>query len=118
MTKAKEIVVPILNNEYKVIVCFGGYPEVKRVLKRWNYNRELTTMEFENRRGICFYEHSCHPVIAMPRRPKTPEEIGTLAHESCHAIEDIMGKIKQPLGDEIFAHSVGAVVRTVLSHIK
>lgn len=47
----------------------------------------------------------------MQNKPKTMEEIGTLAHEACHAIENIFEKIREPMGGEVFAHSVGAVVR-------
>jgi L-lactate utilization protein LutB len=39
-------------------------------------------------------------------------------HEAVHAIEDIFLKVGQPIGGELFAHSVGAVVREVLRRVK
>ena len=51
----------------------------------------------------------------MPRFPKTGAEIGTLSHEAVHAIHHVFDMIEDPYRDtEIFAHSVGAIVRGVL----
>lgn len=50
----------------------------------------------------------------MPKYPKIPEQIGTLAHEAVHACRNILDKIGENSSEEILEHSVGAVVRTVL----
>lgn len=110
----KEIEIPILNDEYKVIVCFGSPKKVEKVLKSWGHKPEDTKSSLLGNRGVCFYSETKHPIIALPNKPKTAVEIGTLAHEAVHAIEDIFNKINQPLNGELFAHSVGAVVRGVL----
>lgn len=110
----KEIEIPILNDEYKVIVCFGSPKKVEKVLKSWGHKPEDTKSSLLGNRGVCFYSEGKHPVIALPHKPETATEIGTLAHEAVHAIEDIFTKINQPLNGEVFAHSVGAVVRGVL----
>lgn len=117
MTKKqeKEIVIPILNDEYKVIVCFGEPKYIDKVLKQWGHKVANIYLDCENRRGICFWTKGCHPVIAMRNFPKTPEEIGTLAHEAIHSIGHIFSMIEQEFAEEVFAHSVGAIVRTVLS---
>lgn len=112
----KEIVIPIINSEYKVIVCWGGPKEVEKVLKAWGHDRNDTSSQLTDRRGVCFYNKDCHPIIALPRRPKTPEEIGTLAHEATHAIFNVFDKIEERGYDEIFAHCVGAVVRETLKY--
>lgn len=109
-----EIVIPIINDEYKVVVCFGTPAYISKVLKSWGHDEHSTMGGVEDRRGVCFYTKGCHPVIALPRKPKTPTEIGTLAHESVHAIEYIFQSIQQEFAGEIVAHSVGAVVRGVL----
>jgi hypothetical protein len=54
----------------------------------------------------------------MPEYPKTPEQIGTLAHEAVHAIDYIFTAMGQNDYGEVFAHSVGAVVREVLNTVK
>ncbi len=113
------IKIPILNDEYSVIVTWGGPKEIGRVLKQWHYPKDTYETSFvddamQNRRGVTYYHPRCHPVIALPAKPKTAQEIATLSHEAVHAIENIFEKICQPIGGEVFAHSVGAVVRGVL----
>lgn len=75
---------------------------------------EIKSTHFESR-GVCFHNEECHPVIGMLSFPKTPDEIGTIAHEAVHAVEDIFDKIGEKTGEEIYAHCVGAIVRKVLS---
>lgn len=112
--KGKEIVIPILNNEYKVIVCWGSSKYIQKVVNDWNHEREDVRESLENRRGVTFFAKDCHPIISLPNKPKTPEEIGTLAHEAVHAVTNIFTKIEEANYDEVFAHSVGAVVRNTL----
>ncbi len=116
--KAREVRIDILNSEYKVIVVFGGAKEIGKVLKAYHYPEDITHYDLEqmltDMRGRTFYHKSCYPVIALPKRPKTPEQVATLAHEAVHAIQHIFESIGEPSRDEVFAHSVGAVVRKVL----
>lgn len=112
--KKNDLVIPILNDEYKVIVSFGNPGKIAKVLKAWGHQEHATIGNVEDRRGVCFYTKGCHPVIAMPRKPKTPTEIGTLAHEATHAIEYIFDAIQQEFRGELVAHSIGAIVRGAL----
>ena len=109
--KSKEIC--ILNDEYKVVVVLGGEKEVRKCLSDYGYPKDFD-LELDGKRGMTYYSETCHPVIALPRMPKTAEEIGTLAHEAVHAVDDIMEHIREGATQEVFAHSVGAVVRGVL----
>ena len=110
-----EVVIPILNDEYKVIVMWGNLKYIKKKAKSWHHDTlSDEEMDFKNRRGMCLYKKDCHPVIILPRKPKTAQEIGTLSHEAVHAVEDIFIKIQQPTNGEVFAHSVGAVIRCTL----
>lgn len=115
--KKKEITVPILNDEYKVIVCFGNQKQIEKTLKRWGhtlYNNEVLNYN----RGNVFHTNGCHPVIVLPRFPKTSIEIGTLAHEAVHAVGYIFSMIGQQQAEEVYAHSVSAIVRNVLKKMK
>ena len=112
--KRRHMVVPLLNNEYKVIVCWGSLQLVKRLTKEWGHEHIAEAKDLESRRGVTFYSKDCHPIIALPRFPKTAAEIGTLAHEATHAIVNVFEKIDERSYDEVFAHSIGAVVRVVL----
>jgi len=110
-----KVTIPILNNEYKAVFCCGDESEVKKVLKDcYHVTDDISNDFFDNHRGLCFYDSSCHPVIAMPKFPETPDEIATLAHEASHAVNDIFRKIGETHSDEIYSHSVGAIVRKVL----
>lgn len=109
----REIVIPILNDEYKVIVCWGDYKSTNKIIKSWHHD-EIDESEWTNRRGFCCHKKDCHPIIVLPKYPKTPEEIGTLAHEAFHAVSNIWNKIEDESHDEVFAHSIGAIVRNVL----
>lgn len=113
--KNKEIVIPILNNEYKVVVCWGDSKFIGKVLKSWWYP-ELDDLNsrLKEHIGVTFTRRGCHPVIALPKKPHTPKEIGNLAHESIHAIKDIFDYLEEKNGDEVFAYCVGAVVRSSL----
>jgi hypothetical protein len=112
----KEVVVPILNDEYKTIICWGNSKEVEKVLKSWHHKFDNVEQALANRRGVCFYSKNCHPIIALPKFPRTPAEIGTLAHEATHAVRNIFEKIEEECSDETFSHSVGAIVRKVLEN--
>ena len=112
---AREKIIYILNTEYKVIFTWGKPKDIEKVLKSWGHNLHATLGNVENRRGCTFHTAGCHPVIAMPRRPKTPTEIGTLAHEATHAVNYIYDMLGEDYrNSELFAHSVGAIVRGVL----
>lgn len=106
-----EIVIQIINKDFKVIFSWGTEEEVKKVLKKWQY--PMDEIHFRGR-GVCFEFVGCHPLIALPRFPKTPEEIATLAHEAVHAVDWIFEIIGEESRSEVFAHAISAIVETVL----
>lgn len=113
MRRAPWVRVPILNDEYAVIVMFGDLKTLKKCMRYWDYPPKAILLAEEGikGRGACFWANGCHPLIYMRRKPKTPEEWGTLAHESVHAIEHVLDSIGEEPRNEIMAHSAGAIVR-------
>lgn len=111
----KTIEIPILNDEYKVIVSWASIDVVRREMRKYGYPlKGLPDKEYmASVRGVCCRADDCHPFIVLKRRPRTSEEIGTLAHEAVHAISDIL-KYTKVDDEEVFAMSVGAIVRAVL----
>lgn len=109
----KTILVPILNDEYKVVVCWGDTAYINKVLKKYK-QPERDLFEFTDYRGKTFMHSHCYPVIALTSEPKTADIIATLAHESVHAIEYIFTYIGEQSRDELFAHSIGSIVRITL----
>jgi Zn-dependent peptidase ImmA (M78 family) len=110
----KEIVIPILNNEYKVIVCWGDSEFVNKVGIKWQYPSGDIKIE-KGVRGYTAINKELNPIIVLRNRPKRADEFGTLAHEAVHAVCNIWDKIEEKNIDEVFAHSVGAIVRETLN---
>ena len=91
-----------------------------KALKSCNYPKEQTSLSWINeqikdRQGFTVVNPKCHPVIFLKNKPIKPEDIGTLAHEATHAVNWIFQSIQEAQGEEFYAHSVGAIVRIVLS---
>lgn len=114
--KTTVLIIPILNDEYKVVFCCGSAKRVAKEMKSWGYDD--AKISFDERRGFCAIKNGCHPFIGMPYFPRKAVEIASLAHEAVHAITDIFNKVSEGNRDEIFAHSVAAVMRAVLSYKK
>ena len=75
----------------------------------------------EEPRGRCIQPHNAPPVIWLPKVPATPAEFGTLAHEAYHATVNFMEYTGIPMTrdtEEVAAHVVGTIVRTVLAEAK
>ena len=68
-------------------------------------------------RGQTFYRVGYVPIVWIPRRPQTPREYATLAHECIHAINHMFHWAAVPLGgdtEEVFAHSVSHLMTSIL----
>jgi len=116
-----EVKIPILNNEYAVIVCNGNLKELSKTLKRYHYpdySDKFVKEATDQRRGATFYGHRCYPIIWIDKYSPATDAVGTLAHEAVHAVVSIFELIDERSYDEVFAHSVGAIVREVLDEWK
>lgn len=105
-------VIPIINDEYSVIVCWGEEAYIRKILKKYGYKDDNI---FGTDAGATYHDSLKDPVIALKGYPVSPEEVGVLAHEATHAVKFIFDEIGEKSIDEVFAHSVGAIVREVLS---
>jgi hypothetical protein len=114
MIANKKIVIPILNDEYKVVVCWGSKNFVNKVGKDYGYKDNEVSIK-DDCRGRIWYEERLYPIIVLHKRPSNPTEVGCLAHESFHAVNYIYHYIGESIsGSEIFAHSIASIVRNVL----
>lgn len=111
----KKIIIPILNNEYPVIVCWGDTKFIKQVLKKYGHKYDDEDFNWDKYGGRFFGLEGKDGVIVLPKKPKTPEEVGDLAHEAVHAVKYIFDHVEEKSIDEVFAHSVGAIVREALN---
>lgn len=104
--------IPILNYEYKTVVCWGNDDFVLKVIDAWGHDKKY--FDKENYRAQTFMTRHCVPVIALRAKPSTPDEIATLCHEAVHAVDYIFDSIGDDNRGELFAHSIAAIVRKVL----
>lgn len=116
----KNITVPILNHEYKVVVCWDNKTHLKKTLEAHHYNPDNVTktmieQQIADRRGVTFREYRCYPTIWLNGEVEANEIMGTLAHEAVHAVDFIFEAIDENMyHSEVFAHSVGAIVRETI----
>lgn len=67
-------------------------------------------------RGVTYYKTGYVPIVWIPRKPETPREHATLAHEVIHAINHLFDWSATPLSkdtEETFAHSVAHVLDNI-----
>lgn len=120
----KSVTVPILNHEYKVVVCWGNLKHLRKTLLNHHYNPDHVTKtmldeQTTNRRGVTFSEQRCYPAIWLNADLPHTDALGTLAHEAVHAVDFIFEALDENMyHSEIFAHSVGAIVREAVSAMK
>lgn len=119
----KYVVIPILNDEYYVMVVFGS-KDLKKAMRACNYPKDIINQEFidresDSRDGFTIDNPRCHPIIWLKKEPKDADTIATLAHEATHAVNNIFKKLEEtPLAEEFYAHSVGAIVRKTLESLE
>ena len=108
--KLKRLKVPILNNEYFVYVLWGNVDKALQFMKSYYGDKTLTKDMFNGCRGRTFYCEGCYPVIWVNTKIHF---YASLAHEATHAINYIWEQIGEKVKDEVYGHSVGAIVREV-----
>ncbi len=96
----KSVIVPILNDEYSVVVVICDLKTLKKEMKSCNYPKEIITDEYianaiDGRDGFTLDNPRCHPIIWLKRKPKDADSISTLAHESTHAVNNIFKKLEE-----------------------
>ena len=119
-----KIIVPILNHEYRVVVCWGDQSHLRKTLIDHNYSPDIATKTYideqtAKRRGATFTEDRCYPVVWIDANLPFADSMGTLSHEAVHAVDSIFEAIDERMyHSEVFAHSVGAIVRESIKAMK
>jgi hypothetical protein len=115
-TRFKHFIVPILNDEYKVLVYIGDKEKTTKAICKYLEDDSFT---FETTaRGKTFWKRGFHPCIWVDGTKDFKSATATLAHEAIHAVTYIMDYLgmdsMDKTGDELLAHSVAAVMRKCL----
>lgn len=109
--------------QYDVRVCFGTWYQVlEHCAKLYDTTVEGVSKPGRIPRGICFRRSGYVPVIWMPHYPETASEQATFAHEAIHAVMWMLDDyVEVPVNldtDEVLAHDVSHVLRTVAAKLK
>lgn len=105
---------------YTVIAIVGAEEKVQKYV-RWKFEDPEFKFDVGARWGACCYRPGYVPILWIPRKPKTTEEMGTLAHEALHAIFRLLGWAGMPADEsteEVLCHGVSHIVKTVLTKVK
>jgi len=105
--------VPVLNSEYTVYVMLGDKKWACKSLKKWIEDDTIVIESFERIRGRCVTREGYLPHIYIALKPTDPHFWSTVSHEAVHAINFIWKVIGETSKDEVYAHSVGAIVFAV-----
>src|SRR6185436_9998614 len=75
--------------DFEVIVILGDYGKCEKYIQ-WKFEEkdlDIACWDFGYEpRGKVFYKQGFVPVLWLPRKPKTPREYATLAHEALHCV--------------------------------
>ena len=106
--------------DFDVIVLVGDYKTALAYVS-WKFNDKKTRLEdFDMEyipRGKCFFRQGYVPVIWIPRKPKTPREHATLAHESLHAVFHLFEWADLPLTrdtEEVMTHAMSHIITNAI----
>ena len=120
MDKFTHIKVPILNNEYFVLVAWGEQKKAIPWLIKKTGHYFIDKKFLDTGRAHYFKSdlYMCLPVIYMNVPIKGLEFHASLSHEATHAIECIWKHIGEDTHTEVYAHSCAAIVRAVTKEIR
>jgi len=107
--------------DFQVICIMGDYKHVNKYMA-WKFDSpDFDTEGYDmgyDCRGKCFYKTGYVPVVWIPRKPKTPREYATLAHECLHAIFHLFEWASIPITrdtEEVMTHSMAHLINEFLS---
>lgn len=110
--------------DYTVYFICGEYEEANRYFSWKLEDNDIDHEEFDKGfepRGRTMYRSGYCPIVWIPKKPKTPREYATLAHEMLHATCHLMEWAGVPLtqaSEEVYAHAQAYLVTEALSAFK
>ncbi len=104
--------------DYAVYIVTGKYKYVENYI-RWKHRDKKYNLEKHpcGSLGLTFHKPGYVPVIWLPKKPKTPEEIATLSHECLHVVQELFRWTGLQMvfeTDEVAAHALSYLVKKIL----
>ena len=112
MKNVKEVYV--FTDEYSVFVHYGSYKQANEFARLYQIKQGCDEIHElpEHCEGACLQTSKTMPIIWLEPKRKDKNFMSVLAHEACHAMDDIIETtgIEDESG-EFRAYGVGAIVR-------
>ena len=111
--------------DFDVMAVVGNYDKACKYVA-WKFeDGEVEELGLESNfgyepRGKCFFRSGYVPVVWIPRKPKTPREHATLAHECLHAVFHLFEWSALPISrdtEEVMTHSMAHLVNNILEKL-
>ena len=109
--------------DFDVICIVGDYKNAGKYI-RWKFeDKEFSPEKWDlgyEPRGKCFFSQGYVPVIWIPKKPRTPREIATLAHECIHAVFHLFAWASLSMTrdtEEVLCHSTAHLVNNILKNL-
>lgn len=117
----REVSVHFGTFDYALNCLVGPYKNVEKYVA-WKFEDPgYRTDSPHEVKGRYFYRIGYAPIIWVPRKPRTPDEIGTLAHEVMHAIHYLLVDWAEiPFTadtQEVYCHAMGLAMRELLTKL-
>lgn len=104
------------------MICIAGPRERVVEYVRWKCEDPDFDRDMSNVRGRFFQREGYVPIIWIPRKPRTPREHGTLAHEVLHVLAatftDWASVPFTKDTEEVFCHALGSTVAAILEQLE
>jgi len=106
--------------DFTVICIIGDYAKVDKYIQ-WKFDdKDFQTANWDKGydcRGKVLYRAGFVPVLWIPRKPRTPREHSTLAHEALHCVYHLFEWANIPMTkdtEEVVTHSMAHIINSVL----
>lgn len=119
----KEIVVHFETFNFRVFCAIGPHRSLPAYIKRRQRRVYKPARGEATDLGGCYFHCTSRApgVVWLPSEPRSPEEIGFLAHEMAHAVMDMHAQRSlnlDQMNDETFCYAIMHGVRTVLQECR
>jgi hypothetical protein len=120
----KEIKIDMGIFDFYVICIIGDYRNCGKYIQ-WKFEDKDFNPEIWDKGyipiGKVFSSSGYAPVLWIPRKPKTPREYATLAHEALHCVYHLFDWASIPMSahtEEVATHSMAHIINEVLINCK
>jgi len=104
--------------DYTAYCVIGPFGRVKKYL-RWKFEDKhfYVPKHGTGYAGLCFYQPGYVPVIWLPKKPKSVNDIAITAHEALHVVQHLFIWAGIPMNQEtkeVSAHTLQYLVKQIL----